>query len=123
MLQKFKNVLPTIRKPPIPHFHFSHKQEKNDEPIPQVIYDIAKKKFLIRFTKSLHVCGTPVHRTEFLISQIALSLEVSLSLSVLPNLIIMSFGDEDLDPSRSDTRIFRLSQVRKLFFLLDFKNT
>lgn len=73
--------------------------------------EICRKRFLIRLTKTLHRYGHPVHRTENIMQIVSKQIEVNASISVLPSLLIIAFGDDDLDPLKSDTRVFRVSQV------------
>ncbi len=62
-----------------------------------------RKSFLLQLTKALHMYGAPVYRTEYNMIYASRSLGIKGNFVALPTFIIISFGDEDNDPAKSDT--------------------
>eukprot|EP01114_Cavostelium_apophysatum_P018486 TRINITY_DN5724_c0_g1_i2.p1 TRINITY_DN5724_c0_g1~~TRINITY_DN5724_c0_g1_i2.p1 ORF type:complete len:563 (+),score=64.31 TRINITY_DN5724_c0_g1_i2:148-1836(+) len=69
-----------------------------------------KKAFILKLTKALHIFGSPVHRTEYDMMYCCQALGVEGMFAIMPSMIIVSFGEADGDPTKSQTHILRVNQ-------------
>ncbi|PKI83797.1 hypothetical protein MVES_001893 [Malassezia vespertilionis] len=78
---------------------------------------LARQEFLMKFARAMMMFGAPTHRLEIQMQQTANVLEVNCRCIYFPNLMILSFGDENTHTS--DTKIIKQGSVLDLTKLTD----
>ncbi|WFD31614.1 hypothetical protein MSPP1_002653 [Malassezia sp. CBS 17886] len=78
---------------------------------------LKRQEFLLKLARAFMMFGGPTHRLESHIQQTASALEVNCRVIYLPNLMIVSFGDETTHTS--ETRIIKQGSVLDLTKLTD----
>ncbi len=61
-----------------------------------------RKILLLHLVVSLHSYGDTTHRTEYLASAVAESLNIRADVGAFPNFVLVSFLSKDSDPSKSE---------------------
>lgn len=78
---------------------------------------LQRQEFIMKFSRALMMFGAPTHRIELQIQRTASVLEVNCRCVYLPNLLILSFGDESTHTS--ETRIIKQASSVDLTKLTD----
>ncbi|KAJ2804814.1 pheromone-regulated protein prm10 [Coemansia guatemalensis] len=100
---------------PLHHPAISPTYDESAELVDRIAEILEKQDFLMHLTRAWHAFGSPIHRMEFSLMEVARYLDIEAYFFTVPGMTLISFGDPDTHSS--ETHIVRASNGYDMYRL------